>query len=99
MSRLVGAITSDAENNGMIETMRLETIAAVNGLEKDAAFGSVVSPLCLASHYTSEGFEWPCTREYSRTNNLRISSQLRSPCWPAALRRPSSQPAWPPSIH
>ncbi len=69
MSRLVGAIASDAENNGMIETMRLESIAAVNGMEKDAAFGSVTSPLRVASRYTSEGFERPRTREYSRTNN------------------------------
>lgn len=46
-----------------------ETIAAANGIGRDAAFGAVVPPLYLSSAYRFRGFEQPGAYEYSRTRN------------------------------
>lgn len=45
------------------------TIAAANGIGRDAAFGAVAPPLHLASSYTFAGFERPRTYDYSRAGN------------------------------
>lgn len=52
-----------------LETKRPETIAAMNGMATDFAFGAVAPPLYLASSYAFHGFERPRAYEYSRTGN------------------------------
>jgi len=53
----------------MYESRRPETIAAGDGMGKDAAFGAVAPPLYLATSFRFEGFERPRANEYSRTSN------------------------------
>ena len=52
-----------------LETRRPETIAAVNGMGADTAFGAVAPPLYLASSFTFKGFQRPHAYEYTRTSN------------------------------
>lgn len=53
----------------MPDTRRPQTIAAANGMARDATFGSVAPPLYLASSYAFAGFERPRPHEYTRTSN------------------------------
>jgi cystathionine gamma-synthase len=46
-----------------------QTIAAANGIGRDAAFGAVAPPLYLATSYTFEGFGRGRQFDYSRTRN------------------------------
>src|SRR4051812_36554325 len=46
-----------------------QTIAAVNGVAADSAFGAVTPPIHLSSTYTFEGFDRPRCYDYGRAGN------------------------------
>jgi cystathionine gamma-synthase len=46
-----------------------QTIAAVNGVGADSAFGAVTPPIHLSSTYTFEGFNQPRPYDYGRAGN------------------------------
>ncbi len=53
----------------MLRNRAPQTIAAANGIGKDAAFGSVTPPLYLSTTFTFDGFNRPRAYDYTRAGN------------------------------
>lgn len=53
----------------MSEPIKLETIAAANGIATDEGFGAVTPPVYLSSTFAFSGFERSGPHEYTRTSN------------------------------
>ncbi len=53
----------------MTRSLHDQTIAAVTGVNQDAAHGSVMPPLFLSSNYSFEGFDQKRAYDYTRSGN------------------------------
>src|SRR5450830_196261 len=70
MGRTVGRIAASPSKDLIMSKLKEpQTVAAVNGIATDDAFGAVVPPIYLSSRFAFVGFEQARAYDYTRTAN------------------------------